>query len=89
MAKQRNFRRGRSTFNCICCHRLTREVDQGGTDLCQECFEICGLDNTVNDNSYDPTEYLPEAERLLAKIAKRGGDVEAVKRQNSFLWRAK
>jgi len=78
-------------FNCACCGRRAREVDQGGNGTCQECFEIAGLDNYINDNGYttDTPEYkttLKECEGYLKTIEKRGGKVENVKGWNGFIW---
>jgi phage/plasmid primase-like uncharacterized protein len=85
----RHFRRGRSTYPCMICGRLTRDTDQCGTDLCQQCYDICGLDNTVNDNGYTGDELrdcVKRCDELLAEIAAKGGDVARVKRAATFIW---
>lgn len=65
---------GRSTFACTLCGRTTRDVDQGGTDLCPECYELCGLDNEINDDGRKPTgREQAHAAKLLASISKKGG----------------
>ncbi len=81
-----------SVFHCRICWRRTRHVDQAiGSGLCPQCEEICGYDNSVNDNHFVPgsDEYgfaLTVCEDLLAVIVKRGGDAKAVKAANTFIW---
>lgn len=80
-----------SVFNCAVCGRRTRENDTGGTGLCYECYEIAGLDNTVNDNAYGPgtEDYKAareECDRLLAIAVKRGGDGARIKALNEYIW---
>lgn len=79
----------RGTFICPCCRRKTR--DTTGSDFCGYCFEIMSLDNTVNDNGLKGTpeavQYVKEAEKFLAKIAKTSPEGAArVRRQCRFLW---
>ena len=78
---------GKPTFKCCICERLTRDTGQGVDHLCEPCFEICSMDNGINDaGGVDEHGYRPECERLLKIIADKGGNVAAVKRQNSFVW---
>lgn len=48
------------------------------------------MDNAINDNGYerknDEHGYFAECDRLLKLIEKKGGNVEKVKKQNSFVW---
>ena len=85
------FGRGSVTFICAICDRRTRDTGQGVDHLCYECYEICGLDNTVNDdgsniNDVENKNIKEECERNLAKIIKLGGNGEKVKKQNRFIW---
>jgi hypothetical protein len=94
MHDNRHFRRGRGkpTFTCAICERLTRDTGQGVDHLCHECYDICGIDNRINDdgNSAETrAKYADESDRLLAKIVKLGGNGERVKKQNSFVWPGK
>lgn len=83
----RHFRRGGGgTFKCDCCGRSTRLVEQGNPGLCTECWELAGLDNSVNDGAQTLDEVTRERDGLAAYIVKHGGDIEAVKRENSYLW---
>jgi len=78
---------GRSTFNCCSCGRLTRDVDQGGTDLCPECYELAGMDNTCNDDGRTPdADEAKYSQRLLKSIAKKGGNVQKAIESNEYLF---
>lgn len=78
---------GRSTFPCQACGRLTRDVDQGGTDLCPECYELAGIDNELNDDGREPTaQELAQCERYLAQIGKKGGDVVKARASCEYIW---
>lgn len=87
----RNFGNG-AVFKCNTCGRSCRVVDQGSAGCCSECFEIAGIDNYVNDNGLKPgdaehTNSLAECNALLEAIVKKGGNAEAVKNSNSYIWR--
>jgi len=82
---------GRSTFKCDICGRVTRDVDQGGTTLCQECYDIAGMDNHYNDSGTVPNfnpqhgdDYATDILRALRKIAQKGGDVNQVVEANGY-----
>ena len=73
----KTFRRGRSTFNCIDCGRLTRETHQSvGADCCYECWEIAGLQNSLWDGYEEGTR--EEAQRLLQVVQEKGGRIESL-----------
>jgi hypothetical protein len=87
MADNRHFKKGRSTFVCITCERTTRDTGQDVDHLCEDCFEIAGLDNQVNDSGEPVTvEVLRECNDRLAKIKRLGGNVERVKEANRYVW---
>lgn len=83
-----HFSRGQSTFNCQCCGRLTRDTgDNGGCELCPECYELAGADNMHNDDGSIPTaEEMKGYEALLSHIGERGGDTQAVKDSCNYIW---
>ena len=89
-----HFRRFQSpTFNCGLCGRLTRDVGKGNADWCGQCFDIMSLDNEANDGGYkkgspELKRVQAKAEKLLAKVAERGGDVAAVRKFCSFVFPA-
>lgn len=75
-----HFKRGHGVYACGLCGRQTRgHGDAAGCELCGECYELCGMDNMVNDDGRLPTDAeRKEAERLLAKLnAKCGRDMRA------------
>jgi hypothetical protein len=52
MSRKHFERGGRGVFSCEACGRSTRRVDQGGESLCcTECWELAGIDNSVNDGA--------------------------------------
>lgn len=86
--KNNRFRRGESTFKCHICRRGTRYtgVQSVGSSLCPECYELAGLENMVQDGE-DLGTVVAERDSLLREIAKKGGDVDMVKKCCSILWR--
>jgi hypothetical protein len=81
----------RGTFRCAICERMTRNTGQGVDHLCEPCYDICGIDNMINDNgdcAKTRAEYKEETDRLLKIIEKKNGNVEKVKKQNRFVWPA-
>lgn len=91
--KHDRFRRGSGCFKCVVCQRMTRDTGQGVDHLCEDCYELAGIDNTVNDNGLkagdkDFEMYRHEVIRRLAKIAAKGGNVAKVKGANGFLFPA-
>ena len=78
----------RGTFVCHICNRKTRDTGQGVDHLCEPCYEICGMDNAINDGCDASTakSYRKECERLLKVIVKRGGDAVKVRKCNQFVW---
>lgn len=55
MANSR-FKKNSGKYTCCDCGRVTRETGLGESDLelCSLCFEISGLENTVEDNRDNP-----------------------------------
>jgi hypothetical protein len=89
----RTFRRGRgpTTFQCQVCERMTRDTGQGVDHLCEQCFDIAGLDNMVNDEGYKPGEPAfasarRECDALLEKAVRLGSNGDAIKQSNTYIW---
>jgi hypothetical protein len=81
------FKRGRSTYPCSICKRMTRDTGSGvDLDMCPECYELAGLDNMVNDNGTPEAEWIGWRDALLVKAVKRGSDAERIRRCFTFLW---
>lgn len=78
----------KGVFTCTCCGRATRETGDGVDHMCHQCFEIAGLDNQVNDDGLSPcpADILAICNDHLDRIGKLGGNVEAVKAVNDFIW---
>jgi hypothetical protein len=82
MRKNSAFGRFTPTYKCGVCGITTRETGDGesGCELCVDCFNLCSLDNGVNDDGRDPTvQEVAERERRIANIAKKGGNVDKVR----------
>lgn len=50
----RRFRKGQSTYICRACGKRTRESQdcEGGVELCYECYEAAGQENTHSDSGH-------------------------------------
>lgn len=72
-------------LKCAVCGRGFNEhcVDH----ICPECYEIASIDNMANDSGGFEwnADVALEVGQYLAAIAKKGGDVGAVKDQNDFI----
>jgi hypothetical protein len=88
MNKRNRFQRnGRGVFQCENCGRSTRQVDQGGdSQCCPQCWELAGIDNSVNDGAQTWTEVQSECDHLLAELVAKGGDANKAKRGLDYLW---
>lgn len=72
----RNFQRGQSTFDCGVCKRLTRNTgDNGGVDLCPQCYELAGMENSISDGYVTLESQRPKARKLIDAIRAKGGAV--------------
>lgn len=81
------FARGRGVFNCCCCGRRTRTVDQSAdSECCPQCWDLAGLDNLVNDGGAPLSDVLKERDRLQAEAVKKGGDAAKIRASNPYLW---
>ena len=87
MRNRSHFQRfGRGVFKCGCCGRPCRVVDQSNDTICQQCWDLAGLDNMVNDDGGGLDKVIGERDALLALAVRRGGDAEWIKKSNRFLW---
>jgi len=87
----RQYMRRSPVFKCQVCERMTRDTGQGVDHLCEQCFDIAGLDNTVNDDGLKPGEprfasYRAECDELLAKAVKLGSNGDLIKAANTYIW---
>jgi hypothetical protein len=72
--KRNTFERGRSTFKCQCCGRMTREtgIQSMGSDSCPDCYELAGQVNALSDSDDFDRAYVLT---LCANIRRKGGKV--------------
>jgi len=78
MARHQHFIGGRNggVFTCTSCGRRTRATqDQANDEICEDCYELAGLENGVADGCA-PSEYLSEALERYQRIVSRGGKYE-------------
>jgi len=72
-------------LKCAICGRTFNE--HSSDHVCPECFEVAGIDNEVNDHGPEAFTASTAAQlgSYLAAIAKKGGDIEAVKASNDYI----
>lgn len=63
----------KSTYDCVCCGRTTRETGLGeeGSQCCAFCFEAAGIDNSLSDGHITKDEARNEYARLVKSYGKR------------------
>jgi hypothetical protein len=62
-------------YICRCCKRKTRSTDRGDNEevrLCEECYELSGIENSFSDGDGTPA-YAAEAADLLKSCIAKGG----------------
>lgn len=78
MARVTNrFVKGQSVFSCQCCKRKTRQTggDNDSLRLCEECYEMGGIENYLQDHpgAADEKKQSAEWHRLKARCIAKGG----------------
>jgi hypothetical protein len=80
--KANRFERGSGCYSCSCCQRLTRSTGRGDNEncgLCEECFEVGGIENEIADGHYrsdaERAEWEAQIEKLNAQCRAKGGKV--------------
>ena len=67
----KNFRKGETTYTCQCCKKLTRNTggDEIHCRLCEDCYELAGIENYLTDNGEKSTmdEYGDEIKSRLTR----------------------
>jgi hypothetical protein len=84
MAYNTKFRAGEGVYVCECCGRKTRDTIGSDGRFCGQCEELLMLQNSHWDGMYNVNNDPPMdalRDEWIATIAKRGGNVEDVKRQ--------
>ena len=81
-----------STYTCDLCGRLTRNTGEQaiGSDLCPQCWDLCGLDNEANDTGESLSAgMMKHAEAQLDEIRRKGGDADKVRKFCGYLFGCK
>lgn len=87
MSKRHFQQGGRGVFTCCVCGRSTRQVDQGDSECCPQCYELAGHDNYHNDNGIEPNDdELRFYEGIVAEIVAKGGNADKVRKSNEYIW---
>lgn len=73
MAKIKSFFRGSSTLACRVCTRTTRDTGHG--DICEQCFELAGMENEISDGHATEKEHRDRARELVGQLEAKGVDV--------------
>lgn len=75
-------RHGLGVFTCRVCERKARESrNPGAGDICDQCFELAGIENTLSDNGLEWTlarGYRDQAIAELRTLASKGVDIAQV-----------
>lgn len=74
--KNNRFARGTGCYNCESCGRKTRESRNDNCRLCNECFDIAGIENEVQDGYKTVGEVRDEVIALMASCTAKGGKPE-------------
>ena len=83
MTRNTKFRVGEGVYKCACCGRMTRDTLNSMGEYCEQCEELLMLQNACFDGCYEVNNDPPQdkmRDKWIAIIAKRGGNVEEVKR---------
>lgn len=70
--KIKSFYRGSSTLKCRVCERATR--DTGNGDICEQCFELAGMENEISDGHATEKEHRDRARFLVGQLEAKGVD---------------
>jgi len=75
-----HFGKGSGVYTCAVCKRQTRQTggDNDALDLCEECYEVAGLENEISDHDlHGPAldEAQAEIKRLKEVCRGKGGRI--------------
>ena len=85
MQKRNRFIKGAGgVYKCRCCGRGTRSTGNGDNEhvkLCEQCYEMGGIENSIEDGNYEDetgkAKLIEEIKALAAVITARGGKAES------------
>lgn len=71
------FKRGSAVYACRNCKRSTRYTGGDGADvlLCDDCFDLCGLENSIADSG-ETVKKVAAIRELEQVIVSKGGKIE-------------
>lgn len=72
MSAARTFQKGSGCFICSSCGNRTRVTTQDVDTVCEDCYELAGLENGVADG-HPFTDYAAEARERYNRIVSKGG----------------
>jgi hypothetical protein len=80
-SRNSSFGYGTPTFVCGTCARRTRQTGvQGNIELCPECYELHGLQNSFWDDGSVVNDWLVrEVAKLMKAVETKGGDMVKVR----------
>lgn len=69
------FGRGSGVYVCESCTRKTRQTggDNDSLRLCEECYEIAGLENAISDHGDPQGLHALDIARLKVRCIEKGG----------------
>jgi hypothetical protein len=69
------FQRGTGVYQCQACKRSTRATggDNHQVGLCEECYEIAGLENAINDHGDPNGQHAKDIAALKQRCIAKGG----------------
>ncbi len=75
MRNASKFGRGTGVYSCTACTRKTRQTggDNDSLKMCEECYEIAGLENTIADHGDPEERHASEIARLTHLCRSKGG----------------
>jgi len=88
MRNHSKFQKGhRPVFTCATCGRSTRLAGQGNDEMCAECWELAGLENSVLDGA-PIAEVASERDYWVNKAVKMGSSFERIRKHFNDLYEA-
>ena len=73
--RNNRFQKGSGMYQCVSCKRNTRSTGRGDNEnlrMCEECYDIAGIENQIADQGSTP-ELIAEIERLKTQCIAKGG----------------
>jgi hypothetical protein len=76
MRERNRFQKGSGMYQCRCCGRNTRSTGNGDNEnvrLCEQCYELAGYENMVQDGGELSDRDRETIKQLIAQIEEKGG----------------